>query len=51
MADQKRPPQEEEQAKKTVGLEKKLRKSEKRLQERLQGAQKAQAKALERFKL
>jgi len=30
MADQKRPPQEEEQAKKSGELEKKLRKSEKR---------------------
>ena len=50
MADQKRPPQEEEQAKKSGELEKKLRKSEKRLQEQLQEAQKTQAKAQERFK-
>lgn len=50
MANQKRPPQEEEQAKKSGALEKKLRKREKRLQERLQDAQKTQARAQERFK-
>lgn len=49
MANRKQPPQAEGQTKKSVKLEKELRKREKRLQDQLLEAQERQVKALERF--
>src|SRR5438477_3024088 len=50
MADQKRSPQQEEQASGRTEPERKLRQRERRMQERLQKAKQAYAKAQERVK-